>query len=340
MNKLSLCFPTFYYCVIKENSHLPQYQTVSILLTGKERPAESYDKSFISDSTVTNYIKGRKTIRDNILTPLLRSSSDQIIERLKRLDFQSIRPIALAAMNLVAEAANINSHEKSALYERYKDSGKEYDFVAAVFLTALRCPPNLMTVIDASIEKRLCDIRVSRPQKYDFQRNLPLVSQLSSNYDSFSENIIDETDMYDVSESVNILLTRISYPYDYANTVAYFNLSQNIEFGVLSLDVANIDSVFSYGTQNYDYFLTTVSGPSGDMTTALDQFKIFVDSPAMLILLEYNNEITIDAIDSLSFAIQSQIQHDTRLFFGTLPRNEFPPSVCKIKILYSKPKKR
>lgn len=51
MSRLSLCFPTFFCCAVKENTPLLQYDAVSILLCGGKRKDVTWTD--VSDSVAS-----------------------------------------------------------------------------------------------------------------------------------------------------------------------------------------------------------------------------------------------------------------------------------------------
>jgi len=286
-----------------------QYDAVSILLLGKKKG--DIELSVITDTVASNYVKGKKPISKPIMDALLQCDEAEIIRRLKLLEFQNVSYINNVLSSLIDEAFNISEHDKASIKERKNSQDSEFSFIAAVFMAAIRCPKASACVIDSDIELQIKAMR--KPTS-----SIP--------------------ELYDITRAVRMQHTQIEFPHDYKKVTEFFNLSQTTGTGVMTLDNGHIQSVFEYGTKLYNYYLTTFSGPAGNMAEAISQMNFFARSTAILVHLSYANDIAISFAESISRAIQAQLDPDAMVYFGTDPREDLPVSVCRVKILYCKSK--
>lgn len=312
MSKLSLCFPTFYYCAVKKNTPLLQYDAVSILLLGVKKDEIRFDSEIdITDTIASNYVKGKKSISKLIMNMLLQCNEAEIIRRLELLELQNISYINNSLSKLIDAAYNISAQERFAMKERKNAPESELEFIAAVFMSAVRCPKASACAIDEDIDSQIKAIRT------------PTSS---------------ETELYDISRAISMQHTRVESRYDSVKVKEFLNLAQTAGTGVMALDDAHIQSVFEFGSKLYNYYLTTFTGPGDVMADAISQMNFFAGSTAILVHLAYSNDIAISFAEAISRAIQEQLDKNTLLYFGTNPREDLPASVCRVKILYCKTK--
>lgn len=154
MSLLPLNFPVFYHCVVKSNTILPQYDAVSVLLTGMRRDEEPEDlqenmsKIRISDADAANYISGKKSIKREILERVPELTFQDAVSRLSALGFQDVGKIRSALIRLL----NITELSPEILKKLLADdSNNELALVANVLLMALRYPSKKLrplTVVD------------------------------------------------------------------------------------------------------------------------------------------------------------------------------------------------
>ena len=123
MNKIELTFPVFYHCAIKGACALQQYNCVNVLLCGKPK---ADDSTSISESTASVYVNGAKPLPKDLIFDLLHLPSDEIIRRLKELNFFDVSAIADALERLL-EMVSISTSAKEELLKVRQKPGQEYD---------------------------------------------------------------------------------------------------------------------------------------------------------------------------------------------------------------------
>lgn len=133
---LPLNFPVFYYCAVKGNTNLPQYDAVSILLLGK--PRRHCSGIVISDADATNYTSGRKNIKNEILMDLLDIEKSEVGKRIQALGIQDTASIAKALRQLLITEIDLSKKILDRLLHTYKQ--EDTDFISEVFLLAIKSP--------------------------------------------------------------------------------------------------------------------------------------------------------------------------------------------------------
>ena len=125
MNKIELTFPVFYHCAIKGACALQQYNCVNVLLCGKPK---ADDSTSISESTASGICKRRQPLPKDLIFDLLHLPSDEIIRRLKELNFFDVSAIADALERLL-EMVSISTSAKEELLKVRQKPGQEYQFL-------------------------------------------------------------------------------------------------------------------------------------------------------------------------------------------------------------------
>ena len=176
---MTLNFPVFYHCVVKNNTNLKQYDAVNLLLLGALR--KDSGSNYVSDSDTANYVRGKKRIRRDILDDLLDCTEAEIISRLHRLGFQNIGEITFALTCLSRKILPVNS--KLMNFQMNESVSEEdcYKFVAMVFLESVKCPPKYFSIISDSEKEEI--------QKCYSKPTLPDTESEKSLQKSFSESL-------------------------------------------------------------------------------------------------------------------------------------------------------
>lgn len=134
ISKLPLNFPVFYKCAIAKKTNLPKSDCVSILLTGYRR-GESIDFG-ISDKDASSYTNGKKAIPKRFFTEITETSIEDIKKRIAKLELYDVNHSVYALRSLLS--TKVSLHEE--IKENLLSIGDTYEFLAHVFLTALRYP--------------------------------------------------------------------------------------------------------------------------------------------------------------------------------------------------------
>ena len=134
ISRLPLNFPVFYKCAIARKSNLRKNECVNILLTGYRR-GES-ESSDISDKDSTCYTNGKKAIPKSLFGSITEAPIEEIKTRIAKLELYDVNHSVFALKNLLNTMVSMNEETKKELL----NIDDQYDFLARVFLTALRYP--------------------------------------------------------------------------------------------------------------------------------------------------------------------------------------------------------
>ena len=326
-----LSFATFFHCAIKPNSRLKQYDIVNILLLGK--PYDEITISPIEQSAASNYANGKKSIAQNILDDVFSCELDEILLRLKRLEFQDIQFVVDALVNLINADTYLSDTEKEHLTQQASIPEHEYAFVASVLLSALKCPKEDVCFVGKDTKLQLQACRTSRLGPEGKVTQVPYVPlELSSQED------IDK--LFNPSRSVSIQRTQVSYPFDLNAIVAHFNMLNKPKQGNMNIDASNVLHVFSEGTRRFEYHLTTFSGNVENVANTISVSQFFVNCQEALLYVECAPDVPLALIEILSQTAANQPDPNTTLHFGVKLNESLPSSACKVSVLTCTPKKQ
>lgn len=143
MERVALTFPVFYHCAIKGACPLQQYNCVNMLLCGKMK---TDDGTSISETTASVYVNGVKPLPKDLIFDLLHLSADEVIRRLKELNFFDVSAIAAALARLL-EVVPISLSTKEELLKLSNTPNLEYLFICEVFWAAIKNPASNTTRI-------------------------------------------------------------------------------------------------------------------------------------------------------------------------------------------------
>lgn len=136
MVQLPLNFAVFYQCAIEGHTSLFKSEAVSILLLGIPKAMDK-DK-VLTPSNISTYVSGQSRIKDTVVTQLLSIPVVEAERRIKLLGIQDIGAVAYSLKRLVAKV-ELGPSIRLRLSEAYRNGFLQ--FVAEVFLTAIKYPP-------------------------------------------------------------------------------------------------------------------------------------------------------------------------------------------------------
>lgn len=137
MSQIPLSFPAFYQCAIEGHSSLFKYDSVSVLLLGKQK-SQLEPMEQLSGSEITNYSSGKKRIKDTLMNQLLSLTTEEAERRIQLLGIQDIGMVAYS-LKLLIEKAELEPDIRMKISEAYRNGF--HSFVAEVFLASIKYPP-------------------------------------------------------------------------------------------------------------------------------------------------------------------------------------------------------
>lgn len=326
MDALFLNFPTFYHSAIKGNTSLPQYNAVSVLLLGNVR--ERCTKESIDDPSVSVYVSGRKPIRKSILMPLLNISHEEAVRRLHMLGIQDIQRMVDALTTLIGEVANLSDTAKTPLLALADTMGAEYDFVAEVFLTAVKCPTTFMHRLSSEMIRYLNSM--GWPEQFVPTSNSSDTSEAVQGTVSDSENnsepVIQEEDVQtpikfsqDAME-ISVSYRRLSIPEDKDAAISYFlNFCSN---SFINLDDQDVSTIISE-EEGFHYFLIDLRGAYQSVIFELSRWERIPKCIGCIFVIETSLDLGFETVDGIASSIKDLTHEDAYVIFGTSFAPEF-----------------
>lgn len=132
---LPLNFSTFYLCGIKPFTKISQRNCVNLLLKGVH-PTSDNTFDVLSDSVCSNYIKGKKSIKDVLRIELLNLPMDTLKKRIDSVGIQDPMQTLSALQNLI-KISTLQQKTKSTLLKSAENEDTLL-FIAKVFIHAIR----------------------------------------------------------------------------------------------------------------------------------------------------------------------------------------------------------
>lgn len=132
---LPLNFTTFYLCGIKPFTKISQRNCVNLLLKGVH-PTSDNTFDVLSDSVCSNYIKGKKSIKDVLRIELLNLPMDTLQKRIDSVGIQDTMQTLSALQNLI-KISTLQQKTKSILLKSAENEDTLL-FIAKVFVQAIR----------------------------------------------------------------------------------------------------------------------------------------------------------------------------------------------------------
>lgn len=337
METLFLNFPTFYHCAIKGNTILSQFNAVSVLLLGKVR--EECVEEVIDDPAVSVYVSGRKSIRKNILTQLFSISHDEVVGRLNKLGIQDVQRMVDALSVLLEEVENLSVAAKAPLIKLSKRPGAEYDFVAEMFIAAVKCPDWLVHRLsnEAVLHLNLLGWpeRDSSGQKAT-QQVEPEASPDAGQTDSANSSEQNSRDWAlhafpRKGKEISLSYHSLSMPEDEDMVTRYF---MDFSTGnMVSLDPDDFTSFFEK-KDVFKYSLVELSGSLDAIALETSRWKKEPDCTGCVMEFEISSDIGLDEINEIATNIQASVSENASTIFSVGYKFENLQKKCAIHILF------
>lgn len=336
MNVLFLNFATFYHSAIKNNTSLPQFNAVSVLLLGNTR--EKCTEESINDSSVSGYVSGRKPIRKSILTPLLNASHEEVIRRLQMLGIQDIQRMVDALTTLISEVSNLSNTAKAPLLELAKKAGAEYNFVAEVFLTAVKCPTASIRCLSSEMIRHLNSLGRSEqvepiPNPSDpSEGTQEPVSEPGDTSELISQEEDDPTPAGFSQEvkAVTVSYRSLSIPEDKEVAISYILSICRDSF--VNFDYADVAPILSE-TDGFRYSMVELKGTCQSIVYELSRWKKLPNCREIIIVFVLSEDAGLVTMEEIVSDIQNVINENADIIVGLKFAPEFSTDqahVCAI----------
>lgn len=140
MERVGLTFSVLYHILVKDNTPYPQYDSVNMLLYGIFRDSNLTGK-YVDDSACSNYVKGKKPIRTEIIRSFYLCDEDEIIRRFNNLAFQNAENTARITKSILSKILDMNTNTIKELVNSL-DQIEPARYFARLFFYAMRSNTN------------------------------------------------------------------------------------------------------------------------------------------------------------------------------------------------------
>lgn len=328
MDILFLNFPTFFHSAIKSNTSLPQFNAVSVMLLGDVR--EKCTEDSIDDPSVSGYVNGKKPIRKSILMPLLAISHEEVVRRLYMLGIQDIQRMVDALTTLIGEVINLSNTAKAPLLALAEKTGADYDFVAEVFLAAVKCPPAFTRRLSREMIQHLHSLGgVKQFTSIPISLDPSKVTQetVSNSEDISGPDIQEENAHVPIGFLQEVMEVSISYrsltiPEDKETAINYFLGAYSSTSSVIELDYADAASIISE-TEGYHYSLVELRGTRQSITFEFSRWEKLPNCTGCIVELEMPFDMGLDDVSEIVSHIENLIHKDANFILGVKIAQEF-----------------
>ena len=328
MNKIELTFPVFYHCAIKGACALQQYNCVNVLLCGKPK---ADDSTSISESTASVYVNGAKPLPKDLIFDLLHLPSDEIIRRLKELNFFDVSAIADALERLL-EMVSISTSAKEELLKVRQKPGQEYQFLCEVLCSSLKNPAAItrLTMEEKAIIKA-CRNNSQHFEQTSFSESAyggPVdkgPGQNSNQHnDPAEESASSETPLENqLTDLLSVHKWTAKTPEDLSMIWNFCEAQFLFKNTLINVDHADIASVLPQNDFEFAIFLK-FTGATNEIADYIERTEHFSGAISALIFIVGSEDLGIYECDGILKVFQSKCDPDANLVFGVDKDTSFP----------------
>lgn len=336
MERMDLTFPVFYQCAVKGQTRVPQYHCVNILLYG--RFADSKDGATIAQPTTCVYVRGRNQIPGDLVSEVSALPKDELLRRFELLHLHDISAVVNALVRLL-DLVSLTDETKNELLKLTVEPGQAYQFIIAMYLTALTAP----TVFSHLLSKEQIDL-ITRCRNNTLNENPPSaqmkepfatkdaqnqgpISPHLSIWDSGSVSSIKHRRFHSVDEHDSILA-------HFAPLFPIVGANENNK-AIIALELADIMRLLpnNYHTEQCELF--ELLGTESMILNTIPMLSNLCGSDAVLLYIEGTLDISLETVNGFSSAIQDLITPDGHIIFGATINDNFDSGQHRVSILFS-----
>jgi len=138
--RLPLSFALFFHAVCKDNTHIPQYDAVNVLLMGETLTGSNSAKITISTTMTSHYISGSKKISKAISSRFLLLDFDERVRRMNNILLQDINVAVYRILHLLQNGNIEMSDHELRHFLSFPFADKRLEFLAELLTVSIRCP--------------------------------------------------------------------------------------------------------------------------------------------------------------------------------------------------------
>lgn len=311
MSDYPLNFPVFYACTVKGRTVRKQLDIVQALLTGKYAD-DCLDGEKIQDSIISGYISGRRRISVQTLHDVSACSHEELVRRFEMIDLYNTDGSAQNIQHFLEDQRPVGETETQRLLEYAQSCPSPLDFLAEVFLTALRCPPNDITPLKASQQKKLSE------GSFTENKEKPTSTKIE-NTETATGETISPARLFPIYDLEFRRLQLVS-PEDKATVQKYMeSLLQNDEAAagnhapIIKEGSSGLGLFWQQLSESKDGFLYEIQGGNRQIMGSLRGIDKLYHCKAALMLIDSNPDVTMPDFYNFKSVLTNQSQPDTNI---------------------------
>ena len=310
MSDYPLNFPVFYACAVKGRTVRKQLDIVQALLTGKYAD-DCMDGEKIQDSIISGYISGRRRISVQTIHEISICPHDELVRRFEMIDLHNIDDSAQNIQRFLEEQRPVGETETQRLLDYIQNCDSPLDFLAEVFLTALRCPPNDVSPLKTAQQKNLSkgifteSKEKTSPAKEDVNTNIHAEihpAHIFSSYDLEYRRLQLTT-----PESKTTLQRYMS------SLIQNEELAAGNHVPIIEEGGAGLDFFWQQLSESEHGFLFELQGKNKQIYSSLRSIDKLYHCRAALMLIDSNPDVKMPDFYNFKSVLTNQSQADTNI---------------------------
>lgn len=345
MDKLDLTFPVFYHGAIKGACSLQQYNCVNMLLRGK---IKSDDVTCISDAAASVYVNGAKPLPKDLILALLHLPSNEIMRRLKELNFYDVSAVAAAMLRLL-ENISISASAKKSLLTILDTPGQEYLFLSELFIRSIKNPVPITRLSKAqknminayrsamfSHAKRESSDYENTPSENSSQPKDPSVeshydSENSSNHSESTDFSLLQKHFQEMVHACKWVAKTPSERHMIYNYCIYQFVSKS---DLISLDEEDIKNALSDPADDVTIVFLSCEGNLVEVSRYLRDTNHVDGAVSVLFYLETDTDkVSLDDIERLASTVNEKCDKDANFYFTCSLSDDLKSGTIRVYVI-------
>lgn len=311
MSDYPLNFPVFYACAIKGRTVRKQLDIVQALLTGKYAD-DCLDGEKIQDSIISGYISGRRRISVQTLHDVSACSHEELVRRFEMIDLYNTDGSAQNIQRFLEEQRPVGETETLRLLEYAQICPSPLDFLAEVFLTALRCPPNDVNFLKVAQQKKLAQgiftDRNEEPASTKMENTETVTDETTASVRLFPIYDLEFRRLHLVSSEDKATIQKYMESLLQNDETAAGNHAPIIEEGSESLEL-----FWQQLSESKDGFLYEIQGTNREILSSLRRIDRLYHCKAALMLIDSNPDVRMPDFYNFKSVLTRQSQPDANI---------------------------
>lgn len=311
MSDYPLNFPVFYACTVKGRTVRKQLDIVQALLTGKYAD-DCLDGEKIQGSIISGYISGRRRISVQTLHDVSACSHEELVRRFEMIDLYNTDGSAQNIQHFLEDQRPVGETETLRLLEYAQNCPSPLDFLAEVFLAALRCPPNDVKLLKVAQQKKLAQgIFTDNKEKP--------TSTKTENTETAPGETTSPARLFPIYD-LEYRRLQLASPEDKATIQKFMeSLLQNDETAsgshapIIEEGSAGLGLFWQQLDESKDGFLYEVQGANRQIMGSLRGIDKLYHCKAALMLIDSNPDVTMPDFYNFKSVLTNQSQPDTNI---------------------------